>query len=186
MGVIVLCLVVTGHQSSEDGVPLWVKLAAAGAISAGTCAGGWRIIRTLGRRVIQLDPARGFAAETTAAGVLYTTAFIFAAPISTTHTITSAILGAGATKRLSAVRWGVAGKHRRRVDPHDPDGGGHRGGELRRPASGRLAEAAGDVVLGALVARVAEDLRGRVVLDEYAAAFTGVGVGLSGEESSAV
>ncbi len=109
MGVIVLCLVVTGYQTADDGVPLWVKLAAAGAISAGTYAGGWRIIRTLGRRVIQLDPPRGFAAETTAAGVLYTTAFVFAAPISTTHTITSAIMGAGATKRLSAVRWGVAG-----------------------------------------------------------------------------
>jgi PiT family inorganic phosphate transporter len=85
-----------------------VKLSAAGAISAGTYAGGWRIMRTLGRRVIELDPPRGFAADTTAAGVLYTTAFVFAAPVSTTHTITSAIMGVGATKRLSAVRWGVA------------------------------------------------------------------------------
>lgn len=109
MGVIVLLLVITGHQSADDGVPLWVKVAAAGAISAGTYAGGWRIIRTLGRRVIQLDPTRGFAAETTAAAVLYTTAYVFAAPISTTHTITSSIMGVGATKRLSAVRWGVAG-----------------------------------------------------------------------------
>jgi PiT family inorganic phosphate transporter len=66
-------------------------------------------MRTLGRRIIELDPPRGFAAETTAAGVLYTTAYVFEAPISTTHTITSSILGVGATKRLSAVRWGVAG-----------------------------------------------------------------------------
>ena len=65
-------------------------------------------MRTLGRRIIHLDPARGFAAETVAAGVLYTTAFVFEAPISTTHTITSAVMGAGATKRFSAVRWGVA------------------------------------------------------------------------------
>ena len=64
-------------------------------------------MRTLGRRIIHLDPARGFAAESVAAGVLYTTAFVFEAPISTTHTITSAVMGVGATKRFSAVRWGV-------------------------------------------------------------------------------
>jgi len=107
MGVIVLALV-TGGYSSGDSVPTWVIIAAATAISLGTYAGGWRIMRTLGRRIIHLDPARGFAAETVAAGVLYTTAFAFAAPISTTHTITSAVMGVGATKRLSAVRWGVA------------------------------------------------------------------------------
>lgn len=107
MGVIVLALVIGGYQSGTD-IPLWVKLAAATAISLGTWSGGWRIMRTLGRRVIELDPPRGFAAETTAASVLYTTAFVFAAPISTTHTITSAIMGVGATRRLSAVRWGVA------------------------------------------------------------------------------
>ncbi|MGH3429752.1 MAG: inorganic phosphate transporter, partial [Mycobacteriales bacterium] len=90
-------------------IPLWVKFAVAAALGAGTYAGGWRIMRTLGRRIIHLDPARGFAAETVAAGVLYTTAFAFKAPISTTHTITSAVMGVGATKRLSAVRWGVAG-----------------------------------------------------------------------------
>ena len=83
-------------------------LSAAGAISLGPYSGGWRIMRTLGRRIIHLDPARGFASETIAAGVLYTTAFVFSAPISTTHTITSAVMGAGATKRVSAVRWGVA------------------------------------------------------------------------------
>ena len=108
MGVIVLALVAGGYQSSDEGIPVWVVLGAAGAISLGTYAGGWRIMRTLGRRIIELDPPRGFAAETTAASVLYVTAFVFAAPISTTHTITSAIMGVGATRRLSAVRWGVA------------------------------------------------------------------------------
>ncbi len=108
MGVIVLALVVGGfHQGFA--VPWWVIVLSAGALSAGTYSGGWRIMRTLGRRIIDLDPPRGFAAEATASAVLYTTAFAFAAPISTTQTITSSILGVGATKRLSAVRWGVAG-----------------------------------------------------------------------------
>jgi PiT family inorganic phosphate transporter len=108
MGVIVLALVIGGYHEGFE-IPWWVIVLAAGALSAGTYAGGWRIMRTLGRRIIALDPPRGFAAEITASAVLYTTAFAFAAPISTTQTITSSILGAGATKRLSAVRWGVAG-----------------------------------------------------------------------------
>jgi PiT family inorganic phosphate transporter len=108
MGVIVLALVVGGYQDDFH-IPWWVVVLAASAISLGTYAGGWRIMRTLGRRIIELDPPRGFAAETTAAGVLYTTAYVFEAPISTTHTITSSILGVGASKRVSAVRWGVAG-----------------------------------------------------------------------------
>lgn len=108
MGVITLALVVGGYQSGFD-VPWWVIVLAATALAAGTYAGGWRIMRTLGRRIVHLEPPSGFAAETTAASVLYTTAFVFHAPISTTHTITSAVMGAGATRRLSAVRWGVAG-----------------------------------------------------------------------------
>ena len=108
MGVIVLALVVGGFHRGFA-VPWWVIVLSAGALSAGTYSGGWRIMRTLGRRIIDLDPPRGFAAEATASAVLYTTAFAFAAPISTTQTITSSILGVGATKRLSAVRWGVAG-----------------------------------------------------------------------------
>jgi PiT family inorganic phosphate transporter len=108
MGVIVLALVAGGYQKGFF-IPWWVILLAATAISLGTYAGGWRIMRTLGRRIIELDPPRGFAAETTAASVLYTTAYVFEAPISTTHTITSSILGVGATKRLNRVRWGVAG-----------------------------------------------------------------------------
>jgi PiT family inorganic phosphate transporter len=108
MGVMTLALVVGGYQSDFE-VQWWVIVLAAAALAAGTYAGGWRIMRTLGRRIVHLDPPRGFAAETTAASVLYTTAFVFHAPISTTHTITSAVMGVGATKRLSAVRWGIAG-----------------------------------------------------------------------------
>ncbi|TDC00607.1 inorganic phosphate transporter [Nonomuraea longispora] len=109
MGVIFLALTVGGFADKNDPIPQWVILAAAGAISLGTYAGGWRIMRTLGRRIIALDPPQGFAAESAAATVLYGAAIGFGAPISTTHTITSAIMGVGATKRLSAVRWGVAG-----------------------------------------------------------------------------
>jgi len=109
MGVIFLALVVGGYASPGDPIPQWVILAAAAAISLGTYAGGWRIMRTLGRRIIALTPPQGFAAETAASAILYIAAMGFGAPISTTHTITSAIMGVGATKRLSAVRWGVAG-----------------------------------------------------------------------------
>jgi PiT family inorganic phosphate transporter len=107
MGVIVLALVAGGFHDG-DKIPLWVKLAAATAISLGTYSGGWRIMRTLGRKIIELDPARGFVAESVSAVVLYVNAYWLHAPVSTTHTITSAIMGVGATKRLSAVRWGVA------------------------------------------------------------------------------
>jgi PiT family inorganic phosphate transporter len=108
MGVIYMALLTVGFANAEDGIPLWVKLAAAAAISLGTYSGGWRIMRTLGRKIIELDPARGFVAESVSAVVLYVNAFVLHAPVSTTHTITSAIMGVGATKRLSAVRWGVA------------------------------------------------------------------------------
>ncbi|MBI2245276.1 MAG: inorganic phosphate transporter [Nocardioides sp.] len=108
MGVIFLALLTGGYVADGDDLPLWVIAAAAGAISLGTWSGGWRIMRTLGRRIIHLDPPRGFAAESVAASVLYVTAYAYQAPISTTHTITSAVMGVGATKRLSAVRWGVA------------------------------------------------------------------------------
>lgn len=108
MGVIVIALVAGGYHEGTS-IPLWVKLAAAAAISAGTYAGGWRIMKTLGTKIVDLNPAQGFAAETVAAGVLYTTAFVFAAPISTTHTITSSVMGVGSTTRRSAVRWSTAG-----------------------------------------------------------------------------
>jgi PiT family inorganic phosphate transporter len=107
-GVVVLVLNISGYHEGPS-IPIWVLLLSAIVISAGTYAGGWRIMRTLGRRIIDLTPPQGFAAETTAASILYVAGLVFGAPISTTHTITSAIMGVGATKRLSAVRWSVAG-----------------------------------------------------------------------------
>jgi PiT family inorganic phosphate transporter len=108
MGIITLALVTSGHLSATAPIPTWVIVAAASAMALGTYFGGWRIIRTLGTRVIKLDPIHGFAAETSAASVIYGAAH-FGFPISTTQTITASIMGAGATGRLSAVRWGVAG-----------------------------------------------------------------------------
>ena len=109
MGIVVLALYTGGVQDSKTHIPGWVYFSSATVLALGTYAGGWRIIRTLGRRIIHLGPAEGFAAETVASSVLYYNALVLGAPISTTHTITSAIMGVGATKRLSAVRWGVAG-----------------------------------------------------------------------------
>ncbi|WHZ26440.1 MAG: putative low-affinity inorganic phosphate transporter [Nitrospira sp.] len=108
MGVITLALVASGHLTSTE-VPTWVIVACALAMGLGTTVGGWRIIRTLGIKMVKLEPVHGFCAETAAASVLLFTAH-FGLPVSTTHTITSAILGVGSTKRLSAVRWGVTNK----------------------------------------------------------------------------
>ncbi|HEX6500373.1 MAG TPA: inorganic phosphate transporter [Micromonosporaceae bacterium] len=107
MGIVVLALTVGGYHQGNK-IPTWVYFLTAAVIALGTYSGGWRIIRTLGRRVIHLGPPQGFSAEASASAVLYAAAQ-FGLPISTTHTITSAIMGVGATKRLSAVRWGVAG-----------------------------------------------------------------------------
>jgi phosphate/sulfate permease len=108
MGVITLALVTTRHLNTFV-VPIWVKLACALAISAGTATGGKRIMRTLGRRVFKLDNTAAFAAQTVASSVLLTTAYVFAAPVSTTHITTSAVMGVGSTRNFAAVRWGVAG-----------------------------------------------------------------------------
>ncbi|MGW3911860.1 anion permease [Streptomyces sp. NPDC005070] len=108
MGVVVMALVIAGEQGADDPIPVWVKIVCAMMLSLGTYAGGWRIMRTLGRKIIELDPPQGFAAETTGASIMFATAYLFKAPISTTHVITSAIMGVGATKRVNAVRWGVA------------------------------------------------------------------------------
>ncbi|MFF3450955.1 anion permease [Streptomyces sp. NPDC002667] len=108
MGVVVMALVIAGEQGPNDPIPVWVKIVCAAMLSLGTYAGGWRIMRTLGRKIIELDPPQGFAAETTGASIMFATAYLFKAPISTTHVITSAIMGVGATKRVNAVRWGVA------------------------------------------------------------------------------
>jgi PiT family inorganic phosphate transporter len=108
MGVITLALVASGQLTSSE-VPTWVIVACALAMGLGTTVGGWRIVRTLGMNIVKLEPVHGFAAETGAASVLLFTAHS-GLPVSTTHTITSSILGVGATKRLSAVRWGLTGK----------------------------------------------------------------------------
>jgi inorganic phosphate transporter, PiT family len=107
MGIIALALFASG-QIETFTIPLWVKIVCALAMAAGTYSGGWRIIHTLGSKVIKLDPIHGFAAETAAATVIQA-ATHFGVPVSTTHTITAAIMGVGSTQRLSAVRWGVAG-----------------------------------------------------------------------------
>ena len=107
MGVIALALFETGHLSHFY-IPIWVIVAAGLAIGAGTYVGGWRIMRTLGQRVISMEPANGFAAQTTAGFTIYF-ATKLGYPLSTTHVISGAVIGAGATRRLSAVRWGVAG-----------------------------------------------------------------------------
>jgi PiT family inorganic phosphate transporter len=107
MGIITLALFSAGVLATPD-VPLWVIVIAATAISLGTAAGGWRIIRTMGQRVVKLDPIHGFAAETTAATIILGASH-FGMPVSTTHVISSAIIGVGASERLSAVRWGIAG-----------------------------------------------------------------------------
>jgi phosphate/sulfate permease len=108
MGVIALTLTISGHLEKGAGIPLWVILAAAGAISAGTYSGGWRIMRTLGRRIFSLTPASAFAAQSVASSVMLSTASL-GLPVSTTHVITASVMGVGATRRFSAVRWGVAG-----------------------------------------------------------------------------
>lgn len=107
MGVITLALLIFGRIETFH-VPLWVKLACALAMAAGTAMGGWKIVKTMGHKIFKMEPVHGFAAETSAAMVIGCASMI-GAPISTTHTITASIFGVGSTKRLSAVRWGVAG-----------------------------------------------------------------------------
>jgi inorganic phosphate transporter, PiT family len=106
MGIMTLALVTAGVIPSFE-VPLWVILIAASAISLGTMAGGWRIIRTMGTKVVKLDPVHGFAAETTAASVIFGASH-FGMPVSTTHVISSAIMGVGSSDRLRTVNWSVA------------------------------------------------------------------------------
>jgi PiT family inorganic phosphate transporter len=110
MGLIALALIAYGSiDPNRFEVPLWVVISAATAMALGTYAGGWRIIRTLGTRVVKLNPPQGFAAETAAGSVLLFTGQV-GFPVSTTHTISGAIMGAGASRRVSAVRWGIAGR----------------------------------------------------------------------------
>jgi PiT family inorganic phosphate transporter len=108
MGIIFLALVANGNLTAADDVPLWVVVASATAIGMGTYVGGWRIIRTMGTRIIKMDPAQGFAAQSSGAAVIFSASAV-GFPLSTTHVMSGAIMGAGAAKRASAVRWGVAG-----------------------------------------------------------------------------
>ena len=109
MGVIALALVANGNMSPDNfHIPTWVKISAGLTIAAGTYAGGWRIIRTLGQRIYKMQPEHGFAAQLAAGTTLYVGTH-FGFPISTTHVVTGSVMGAGATRRLSAVRWGIAG-----------------------------------------------------------------------------
>src|SRR5256714_12788988 len=109
MGVIALALVANGNMSSDNfHIPTWVKISAGLTIAAGTYAGGWRIIRTLGQRIYKLQPEHGFAAQVSAGTTLWLGTH-YGFPISTTHVVTGSVMGAGATRRVSAVRWGVAG-----------------------------------------------------------------------------
>jgi inorganic phosphate transporter, PiT family len=112
MGIIAGALVAGGYLDLIDGhltIPFWVIMAAHAAIALGTLSGGWRIIHTMGSRITKLQPVGGFAAETAGAISLFTATYL-GVPVSTTHTITGAIIGVGSIKRLSAVRWGVAGR----------------------------------------------------------------------------
>src|SRR5919202_1121860 len=106
MAIITLALFSSGYLS-EFAVPLWVALAAALAIGLGTWAGGWRIIRTMGTRIIRMEPVHGFAAQTVAASIIQL-ATAWGLPVSTTQVVSGSVMGAGATRRFSAVRWGVA------------------------------------------------------------------------------
>jgi len=107
MGIISLALVVF-HKIPVLYVPVWVKIACAGAIMMGTLTGGWKIIKTMGQKIFKMRPVHGFAAQSATAGVILT-ASLLGAPISTTQVISSSVLGVGSSKRISAVRWGVAG-----------------------------------------------------------------------------
>jgi inorganic phosphate transporter, PiT family len=108
MGVIVLALIASGDLGADADVPTWVVVASATAIALGTYTGGWRIIKTMGTRIIKMDAAQGFSAQGAGAAVILTSSH-FGFPLSTTQVISGGVMGAGAGKRLSAVRWGVAG-----------------------------------------------------------------------------
>ncbi|MDO7907557.1 inorganic phosphate transporter [Paenibacillus sp. JX-17] len=108
MGIITFALVTADYQQTTD-VPLWVKIAAATAMALGTSIGGWKIIKTMGTKIFKIEPINGFAADISAASVIFS-ATLLHLPVSSTHAITSAILGVGSAKRFSAVRWSLAGR----------------------------------------------------------------------------
>ena len=133
MGIIFLALVANGNLSADADIPTWVIVSSATAIALGTYFGGWRIVRTMGSRIIKMDPAQGFAAQSAGAAVILAASHV-GFPLSTTHVMSGAIMGAGAAKRLSAVRWGVAGNIVVGVGPDAAVLGGGRRAHLRRGA----------------------------------------------------
>ena len=157
MGIIFLALVANGNLSSDADIPTWVIVSSATAIALGTYVGGWRIIRTMGTRIIKMDPAQGFAAQGVGAAVILSASHV-GFPLSTTHVISGAIMGAGAAKRFSAVRWGVAGNIVVAWALTLPAGRDRRRADLRRRAplrhrlgrpDGRVDRAAARAGLGA-------------------------------------
>ena len=136
MGIIALALITSGHLAPGSDPPTWVIVSAAIAMGAGTYAGGWRIIKTLGTRIAKLDPPQGFAAQTACASILWTTAH-FGFPVSTTQTITGSVMGAGASQAALGGSLGRRRQHRRRLGDDDP---------VRR--RGRSADGARDAAAG--------------------------------------
>ena len=119
MGIIAVLLYSQGHLGSEFYVPFWVVISCQAAMGLGTLFGGWRIVHTMGSKITRLTPMQGFCAETGGAITLFVATWL-GIPVSTTHTITGAIVGVGAARRVSAVRWNVANNIVDRLDHHDP------------------------------------------------------------------
>ena len=138
MGVITLALIANGNLPATDfEVPTWVVVSAASAIALGTYTGGWRIIRTMGTRIIKMDTAQGFSAQGAGAAVILASSH-FGFPLSTTQVIAGGVMGSGAGKRLSAVRWGVAGNIVDRLAAHLPR---RRDRSAPRPTASRASSA---------------------------------------------
>ena len=137
MGIIMLALISTGHLSADaERPPTWVIFSAALAMALGTYAGGWRIIKTLGTRIAKLDPPQGFAAQTACASILFTTAH-YGFPVSTTHTISGSVMGAGASRRPLGRALGRRRQHPRRLGDDDPLRGARRRRDGARDAAAR-------------------------------------------------
>ena len=130
MGVIVLAMIANGSLGADADPPFWVIAAAGAAIALGTYSGGWRIMRMSGARIIKMDAAQGFSAQGAGAATILAATFL-GFPISSTHAISGGVMGAGAARRLSAVRWGVAGQHRHRLAADAARVGGDRRCRLR-------------------------------------------------------
>ena len=146
MGIIFLALMANGNMSADADIPTWVVVSSATAIALGTYFGGWRIVRTMGSRIIKMDPAQGFAAQGAGSAVILSASHV-GFPLSTTQVMSGAIMGAGAAKRLSAVRWGVAGNIVARLDPHAAVLGRRGRVDVRRRAASSAPASVGPMVV---------------------------------------